>query len=313
MSKLNIALIKPNPIALRAVNKESEEYKGLLDSIRKVGLMNPISVRKQIEPEYKTEFYELIDGLHRYTAVCELGLPEIEVNILSLDEDQVLEAQIMANVHKIETKPVEYTKQLIKLLQRNPLMSINDLAGRLSKSPQWLEDRLSLGKITNPEIAAAINESKMPLANAYTLAKLPEAEQKNFLAQAMTMAASEFAPLIKARVKEINEAKRSGTEAVEAQFTAVEHLRKLGDLKEARTNGTAEKIVMNEGCVTPADGFKAALNWALNVDKSGVAAQKAADDDRKAAAAAAKKRRDEEKAAKIAAKAAEVATKAAEV
>ena len=112
MSKITVDVIpmsevRENPVALRAVNRESESYIGLRDSIRAVGILNAISVRlreENVDGENKT-FYELIDGLHRYTCALDVGLTEIPVQIISLDNAQTLEAQIMANIHKVETKP----------------------------------------------------------------------------------------------------------------------------------------------------------------------------------------------------------------
>ena len=40
----------------------------------------------------------------------------------------MLEAQILANIHKIETKPMEYSAQLKRILSRNPLMTEAELA-----------------------------------------------------------------------------------------------------------------------------------------------------------------------------------------
>ena len=311
LKKVPVTSIRPNPVALRAVDKEGEGFLGLMESIRQRGFMGAITVRSAIDPETQVQCYELVDGLHRFTAAVAVGLTEIPVDVTTLDDDQVLEAQIMANVHRIETKPVEYTRQLIRIVNKNPLLTTAELATKLGKSPAWLQERMSLQHIKNDEIAAAVNEGRIPLANAYMLAKLPEEEQSQFVDRAITASPSEFIPAVKSRIKELTDAKRKGQEAAEAIFTPVEHLRKLSDIKEARLNNTSKQVCKQEGATTAEEGFIAALNWLLHVDSQGVAEQKAKDEARRAEQKAAKDRAAAEREARKAAKAADVAAKAA--
>ena len=56
-------------------------------------------------------------------------------------EDAVMEAQTMANIHKIETRAVEYSRQWFRILTRNPLMAESELAAKLGKSPQRSDER----------------------------------------------------------------------------------------------------------------------------------------------------------------------------
>lgn len=306
-----LTLIRPNPVALRAVDKDSEGFLGLVESIRTKGFFGAITVRENKDPESGQMYYELVDGLHRFTAAGIAGLTEINVDVVSLDDDQVLEAQIMANVHRVETKPVEYTRQLIRIINRNPLMTVAELALKLGKTPAWLQERLSLAKLKNEEIAAAVNEGKIPLANAYALAKLPDDEQKNWVDRAITASPSEFVPAVKNRIKEISDAKRKGTEAGEATFSPVEHLQKLSDIKDARLNDTAARVCKDCRATTAEEGFLAALNWSLHVDPAGIKDQKARDDARKLEQEEAKKRQAAERDQRKAAKAADVQAKAA--
>ncbi len=71
-------------------------------------MLLPITVREVRDPDTGQKYYSLIDGLHRYNAAQDAGLEEIPCHVLTMDELQVLEAQLMANVHKVETRPVEY-------------------------------------------------------------------------------------------------------------------------------------------------------------------------------------------------------------
>lgn len=298
---VGISEIRENPVALRTVDKTSEKFIGLVESIREKGFFGAITVRKQIDSETSQEFYELIDGLHRYTAAKEAGIPTINVNVVDFDKDQVLEAQIMANIHKVESKPIEYSRQLKRILTRNPLMTEAELAKKLALSPQWVKDRLGLNKITDPKIAELIDGGKITLTNAYALAKLPAEEMAEFVDSAITKNPSEFVPEINKRVKELNEAKRQGKDASPPEFQPVMHQQKLGVLKEELETGKIGKELC-KGLKTAEEGFKMALNWVLHVDPKSLQVQKAQYDERQRLKEEKRKQREAEKAKKAAEK-----------
>ena len=316
LKKVAISQIRENPVALRTVNRESEDYLGLVASIQQKGFMGAITVRPQKDPESGEEFYELVDGLHRFAASKDAGISEINVDIVDLDNDLVLEAQIMANIHKIETRPAEYTQQLKRILARNALMTEAELAEKLGKSTAWIQQRLSLTKIDNAEIIALINEGKIGLANAYALAKLPADEQGQFTDRAMTQPPDEFVPAVNARVKEIREARRKGTDASQAEFQPVAHMRKMKDVKlELDNPAIGPELIKVEGIKKPSDAFQLAIKWILHLDSMSIEAQKAEYDERnrkrEEAKAAAKVKRAKAQEEKAKAKADEAAKRAA--
>jgi ParB/RepB/Spo0J family partition protein len=248
----------------------------LVASMQQKGFMGAITVRQQKDAETEEAFYELVDGLHRFCAAKDAGISEINVDIVSLDDDLVLEAQIMANIHKVETRPAEYTQQLKRILARNPLMTEAELASKLGKSTTWISSRLSLTKIDNEEIVTLINEGKIGLANAYALAKLPVEEQATFVDRAMTQPPDEFVPAVNARVKEIREAKRKGADASSAEFIPVAHMRKMKDVKlEMETPEIGPALLKSTGTKKADDAFALAIKWMLHLDQESVKVQAA--------------------------------------
>lgn len=314
MGKLTVVAltdIKENTVALRAVNRDDEKYLGLVESIRSKGFFGAITVRQKTDADSGQDYYELVDGLHRFSASKDAGLEEINVDIVDLDDDETLEAQIMANIHKIETRPVEYSKQMLRILSRNPLMTEAELAAKLGKSTQWIKERLGLTKIDNEDIAHLVNEGKIGLANAYALAKLPPEEMNDFVDRAMTMPPDEFVPAANARMKEIREAKRKGVDAGDIVFEPVAFMQKMKDIKEELEAGAISAILC-EGLTTAQEGFDMAIKWALHLDPKSVEAQVAKDEERKAQRAEAKKKKAAEKAAKKVEKLKEAEKEAAE-
>jgi len=268
---------------------------GLVDSIKKNGIMNSISVREIIDPETKEVLYGLVDGLHRFSGACDAGLTEIPAQICTFDDAEVLEAQVLANVHKVETRPVEYSKQLMRILAQNPTLTVTELANRLSKSPAWLGERLGLTKLAAP-IQLLVDEGKVNLSNAYALAKLPPDEQANFVDRAMTMAPQEFIPTAGARVKEIRDLKRQGRDTTPAQFVAVPHVRKIGELKDELTSKSVAHVLPKElGITSVVEAFALGVQWSLHMDPASIEIAKQRDESRKKEAEEAKLKRDAER------------------
>lgn len=314
LKEVELAQIRENPVALRSVDRESEVFIGLRDSIRAAGFFNPISVRERVEDVegVKVTFFEIIDGLQRYTCATELSLKKIPVIVKDLDECSVLEGQLMANIHRIETKPVEYTKQLQRIFASNPAMTVSDMAAKLAKSPAWVSQRLGLLKL-DESVQKLVNDGKIKVSNAYALSKLPREEQVNFVDQAMTAGADEFVPTISARAKEIKDANREGRKAKDISFVATPKLQKISYLVEVMNTGdVATQLCKSQKAKTPVDGFKLGVAHALNLDPVTVEGRKAAAEAKKRGVEDAKKRRIAERAKKKAAEAAEAAVTAAE-
>ena len=261
---ISLADIRENKAALREVDRTAMAYSELVDSIASVGILNPILVREDIDPETQEKFYALIDGLHRVMAAKDAGLEVIPALIKDIEKGHALIAQMMTNLHKIETKPHEYAKGIRRVLATEPTLTITELAQRISVSPSWISKRLGLLKLT-PQIAALVDEGKINLVKGFVLAKLPEEEQGNFVDSAMTQPADEFVKTVQDRVKSLREARRQGKDADPVSFVPVPKLRKIKEIDDEITNG-ATAVTLCEGVEDAVEIFKLALNWVLSLD-----------------------------------------------
>lgn len=303
-----ISSIKENPVALRSVDRESEEFHHLRDSIRKQGILNPISVREKSDGG--VIYFEICDGLHRYTGALEAGLTEIPVNVVTFDEAQTLEAQIVGNLCKVDTKPVEFTKALQRMFNMNPTLTMSEVADRVSQSPAWVSQRLGLLKL-HDEVQKLVDDGKISLANAYRLSSLPKDEQLNFIDGAISQSPAEFAPTVAQRVKALRDAARAGREATPVTFEASPVGRKLSELKDEYEHGSAgPSLVAKANATTALDGFKLGIAFALSMDPVSVANQKAKWEAREQKRKEEKIAREVERATKKEAEAADAAAKA---
>ena len=266
-----IDLIRESEVALRSVDRKQESFLQLQHSISMDGVLKPILVCENIVGS--ETFYGLVDGLQRYTAARDAGLKSIPAQIVDLDKATLMQAQIITNMHSVQTKPAQYSDQLRRILSGDPLLTMQDLAQKLSVSVKWLTDRLALNKL-DENIQKMVDNDEIKLANAYRLASLPVEEQKDYLDRAITDKATEFAAVVSQRVKEIRDARREGREPRKQEFVAIERARTLVDLKHERQSMQNITLALEKaGADTPLAGATLALDWVLSMDDDSVVLQ----------------------------------------
>jgi len=319
VQEIPLAEIRENPKALRDVDKETESYQAMVDSVRDRGILNPVVVRKSKDEDTGEKFFQLVDGLHRVTSARDAGLTTVPANVIAASDEEVLELQIIGNIHKVETKPHQYATQLKRIMGLRPLMTMSEMARKVNQSEQWVRNRLSLVKIKNPKIADAVDNGQIPLANAYALTKLPEEEQVAFMDMAITEPAEKFVDIINERAKEIRDANRSGQNS-KREFKPVAFMRKMTEVKkeagmiDGEKGGEAAKALIKELKIeSPEQAAATMVKWMLHLDDLSVDSQRVeweANEKEKAERSARRKAQREADKAKKKAEEAEAAKKA---
>lgn len=293
MKHLPLNQIKAPADPLRQVNKKKAEYLEFVDSIRSKGILNPILVR-ELKDNSETP-YSVIEGLHRYTGAIDAGLTEIPCQIVSMNDAEIWEAQIIGNLHKIETRPADYAKTLEKIFRANPTLTKKQLSAKLNKSTTWLDNQLKLNVL--PEnVKKLVNEGNINVSNAYALANLSsvaENEVENFLSAAQTTPPNEFTVRVDTRVRQIKAERRQGRDPKKNnEFEPIAHPQNRAAFEaELRDHKNADVLIPEMGASTPLEGWIAAIKWSLKLDPRSVAAAKATFDAEKAATEAAKAER----------------------
>ncbi len=221
-----------NPELLRGIDREDEQYKSFRTSVEAKGVLQPILVRpiaadKVIEGGPK---YFIVDGLQRWSASCDAGLSDIPVRIVEMTDKEVRDAQIIANAHRVETKPKEYAEALKRMLDDDPMLTKDDLADRLNISKDWLDKRLSLTKLDD-EIGELVDENKITLQNAIILAKLTPEDQKLFVQDAMTKDAGSLGASVQTHKKEQAAARKEGRPEGPVVYVPTASLMKAADIE----------------------------------------------------------------------------------
>lgn len=305
LAHIPIRSIRENAEALRVtVDKEDANYLMNLDSVKKRGIMNPILVREIKDPVSGETLYGLIDGLHRLNWAMDANMDTIPANIGSLAEADLLEAQIIANVARVETKAIQYTKALLRILGANPLLTSTELAARLSRDPAWLNNRLGLMKL-NEDIQPLVDNGTLGLTNAYSLSKLPPEKQAELLNQAISQPPTQFCPMAEQLRKELATARREGRKAEVDKFQPNPRLQRMALIKDQQAFSAADpnncQVILDAKANVPADqqtfesGIAYALAWCMHLDPLSLASDKAAWEAAKAQAAAEKQKKEQEK------------------
>lgn len=145
--------VLPNPMQPRRVFG-ADEMRELADSIREVGLINPIVVVNS------GEWYVLVDGERRWRACKSLGMTEIRADVREeITEQDMLIQALVANVQRADLSPIEEARayRTMKTEMRMPNVEIAKRTGtntmrvahrlQLLELPEELQELIGSGKI----------------------------------------------------------------------------------------------------------------------------------------------------------------------
>ena len=253
-------IIEPKTL-LRPVDERAIEFQELCDSIRDVGQLNSITVRPSPD-----ERYEIVDGMHRYAALREIGHDTVKAEVVEADDRQALLMQLQANACGLETSPVHYARRLRSLLDADSSLTVASLARRLNKSAQWVKNMLGLTNLCE-KAANAVDRGEIPLRSGYELGKVPHWLQQKYLSQAYLKTAAEFCRGMRQVVADYRESLKTGRYKEPAGFNPKPYLRPLSQIQEElKSGGNAAAVLAVEGAKDNLSAFRAALKWAIHMD-----------------------------------------------
>lgn len=134
--ELAIEMISPNPDQPRTDLSEDSLLE-LSDSIKKVGLLQPILVRPM------GEGYQIIAGERRWRAARHAGLERVPVRVRTSTEIESLEIALIENLQRKDLNPMEEARGYRRLLTEHR-MTQAELADKVSKSRSTITNALRL-------------------------------------------------------------------------------------------------------------------------------------------------------------------------
>ncbi|MFO0967872.1 MAG: ParB/RepB/Spo0J family partition protein [Gemmataceae bacterium] len=183
---LGIDRIRPDPDQVRTENKSADDpqVKELAESIRALGLENPLTVRWIQEDD----IYKLIAGERRLAAAKLAGLQEVPVKLIDADGRTALRLQLHENVHRANLTPLELGHALQKLLDEGE--APDALATLMCKSVSFVQKALTLTRQVSDESKQFIAdhaERFTSLDLLYDVAQVSATEQLPLLRQVVEL------------------------------------------------------------------------------------------------------------------------------
>lgn len=142
-AEVPLEAITPNPRQPREVFDE-DSLAELVTSIREVGLLQPVVVRR-LGPER----YELVMGERRWRACREAGMERIPAIVRDTGDEKLLLDALLENLHRAQLNPLEEAAAYDQLL-RDFACTHDELADRIGRSRPQVSNTLRLLRLSAP-------------------------------------------------------------------------------------------------------------------------------------------------------------------
>ena len=135
-----VDMIEPNPFQPR-MSFDTEALEELADSIRSLGLIQPVTVRRKASGRY-----QIISGERRFRACRSVGMEEIPAYIRDTDDQGMLEMAIVENIQREDLDPIEVAMSYERLIDECHLTQ-EQMALRVGKKRASVTNYLRLLKL----------------------------------------------------------------------------------------------------------------------------------------------------------------------
>ena len=161
ISDIPVEKIIANPFQPRTTFDESQLAE-LADSIKSMGVIQPITVR-----ETKEGKYQIISGERRFRASQLAGLKIIPAYIRKANDQEMLEMAIVENIQRSDLNAIETALGFYRLIEECNLTQ-EEMADRVGKKRSTVTNYLRLLKLP-AEIQLAIKADKISMGHARAL------------------------------------------------------------------------------------------------------------------------------------------------
>ena len=165
--EIDINRIDVNPNQPRS-NFDSVEIDSLSDSIKDLGIIQPITVRK-----INTSKYEIISGERRFRASKKAGLTSIPCYIRGVEsESDVLKMSLVENVQRVDLDPIEIGLSYKRLINEYKL-DIESISRIVGKDRSTISNYIRLLKL-DPIIQSGIRDRFLTMGHGRALVNIDD-------------------------------------------------------------------------------------------------------------------------------------------
>ncbi len=173
INEVELIKIKANP------NQPRQEFdegalRELADSIKEIGLVQPITVRKMDDGTYT-----IIAGERRWRASQLAGLQSIPAYIRTVDDENMMEMALVENIQREDLNPMEIALAYQHLIEQYG-MTQERLSEKVGKNRSTVTNYLRLLKLP-ASIQVALKKRELDMGHARTLLSLGNPKLQNKL------------------------------------------------------------------------------------------------------------------------------------
>ncbi|MDE1654840.1 ParB/RepB/Spo0J family partition protein [Actinotignum schaalii] len=145
--EIDVSVIIPNRAQPRT-NFDDDDLEELSQSIKEVGVLQPIVIRPLSKPveDHPEARYELIMGERRWRATQRAGLTHIPAIIRRTSDEDLLRDALLENLHRADLNPLEEAAAYQQLLEDFQCTQ-DELAKRIARSRPQITNTLRLLKL----------------------------------------------------------------------------------------------------------------------------------------------------------------------
>ncbi|TCC43479.1 ParB/RepB/Spo0J family partition protein [Kribbella sindirgiensis] len=174
-AEIDVDKIVPNPKQPRTVFDE-EAMEELVHSVKEIGLLQPIVVRR-----LEGDTYELVMGERRWRATQQAGLPTIPAIVRETSDDAMLRDALLENLHRSQLNPLEEAAAYQQMLDDFGCTQ-EVLATRIGRSRPQISNTLRLLKLP-ASVQRRVAAGVLSAGHARALLGLPSGDAIERLAQ----------------------------------------------------------------------------------------------------------------------------------
>ena len=173
MAEISVSAIFPNPTQPRTEFDE-EALEELADSIRTLGVIQPITVKRTDDGRYL-----IISGERRWRAARKAGLESLPAYIREVDDENLHAMALVENIQREDLNAIEIALGMQRLIDECNLTQ-EALSEKVGKKRSTVSNYMRLLKLPN-EVQLALKEGLISMGHAKAIAGAPEELQLRLL------------------------------------------------------------------------------------------------------------------------------------
>jgi ParB family chromosome partitioning protein len=168
--EIDIDRIEVNPFQPR-IHFNEEALKELAHSIKELGVIQPITVRK-----LKGNAFQLVSGERRLRAATSIGLPTIPAYVRIANDQEMLEMALVENIQRADLDPIEVALSYQRLIDEIQLTQ-EALSKRVGKKRATVTNYLRLLKL-DPIVQTGMRDGFISMGHGRALINVVDPEDQ---------------------------------------------------------------------------------------------------------------------------------------